>query len=121
MNNGTVGGHKYFTCRPKCGLLVAPGKISIPQEPGLYVNVDNAPTAKKNPVFDGGDDATDAAAAADDLTVMPMSTAGEYGVSDIGVRVMIAKEVRASKPHGWPCPNLRVSCHANASDSVHPF
>lgn len=26
-NDGTVGGHKYFTCRPKCGIFVKVDKL----------------------------------------------------------------------------------------------
>ena len=29
-NNGTVDGHKYFKCKEKHGILVAPGKVFVP-------------------------------------------------------------------------------------------
>lgn len=28
-NSGTVGGHAYFACRPKCGLLATPAKVTF--------------------------------------------------------------------------------------------
>ena len=59
-NNGTVQGHKYFECPPKCGVLVAPSKVSLIAEASevsaaVGAKNDAAPAAAKNaaPVTEG--------------------------------------------------------------------
>mmetsp|Transcript_35875 Transcript_35875/g.94008 ORF Transcript_35875/g.94008 Transcript_35875/m.94008 type:complete len:736 (+) Transcript_35875:144-2351(+) len=83
-NDGTIGGHQYFVCKAKHGVLVAPSKVTI------VSRVDDE-HMKVNPLFDDGDDS-----AADDPAGGPDSNAADVDIIavDDGAAAVIEQERR---------------------------